>query len=59
MITVRLGRRAQRYYERLDAETATRLDRALARLAENPFHGDINPNIAVEPPVPTGSPLVR
>lgn len=41
MITVRLARRAQRYYERLDAETAARLDRALARLAENPFQGDI------------------
>jgi mRNA interferase RelE/StbE len=39
MFEVRLSRRAQRYYERVDRDTAARLDRALAGLKANPFAG--------------------
>ncbi len=41
MFAIRLARRAQRYYERLPADLAARLDQSFARLRENPFEGDI------------------
>ncbi len=41
MFVLRLARRAQRYYERLPTDLAARLDRAFARLQENPFEGDV------------------
>jgi len=41
MFEVRLSRRAQRYYERVDREVAARLNRAFDRLKVNPFEGDV------------------
>lgn len=44
MFEVRLSRRARRYYERVSADTAVRLDRAFGSLEANPFGaGDIKP----------------
>jgi mRNA interferase RelE/StbE len=41
---VRLSRRAHRYYERLPADTARRVDRAFEALCRNPYgRGDIKP----------------
>jgi mRNA interferase RelE/StbE len=36
---VRLSRRAHRYYERLPADTASRVDRCLEALRRNPYGG--------------------
>ena len=44
MYEVRLSRRAQRYYERVDADTARRLDRCFEALTKDPYRGgDIKP----------------
>ena len=44
MYEVCLSRRAQRYYERVDSDTALRLDRCFEVLTKNPFRGgDIKP----------------
>lgn len=38
---VELFRKAQRYYERADANTAARLDKAFEEIERNPWSGDI------------------
>ncbi|NSW83179.1 MAG: type II toxin-antitoxin system RelE/ParE family toxin [Syntrophothermus sp.] len=40
---VELSRKARNYYERLDADTAARLDEAFEAMEENPWSGDIRP----------------
>jgi mRNA interferase RelE/StbE len=41
MFEIRVAKHAQRYYDRLPADLAARLDRAFTRLCENPFAGDV------------------
>jgi len=43
MFEVRLSRRAQRYYERVERDMVERLDKAFDRLKVNPFEGNIKP----------------
>ena len=44
MYEVRLSRRARRYYERVDADTARRLGRCFEALSKDPYGGgDIKP----------------
>jgi mRNA interferase RelE/StbE len=44
MYEVRLSRRANRYYQRVDSDTARRLDQCFEDLSQNPFSpGNVRP----------------